>query len=218
MNCCTEHGRARGQALVEMAVVLPVGVLLLLMVGYMGKGLLERQQVVMAARHAARTVAHQAMASTVGKVSGAGVVQASVGLAGRDAAVRELLPEGMAAQPDWAAAVGGTPTSRLRPRPLGAGAMGYVATHVEQVEGRAMTFGLGFVLYGAKADSRLRILEPVRKQAQGVARQVGKPPSALAAPLTVSAQAFMPGELPVHHPQVGLVESNRWIRDIVEGP
>lgn len=201
-----------------MAVVLPVGVLLLLLVGYMGKGLLERQQVVMAARHAARSVAHQALAPTVAKVTGAGVVQASVGLAGRSAAVKELLPEGTAAQPDWGQAVAGTATSRLRPRPLGAGAMGYMATHVQQVEGRAMTFGLGFVLYGAKADSRLRLLEPVRKQAQGVARQVGKPPSLLAAPLTVSAQAFMPGELPVHHPQVGLLENNRWIRDIVEGP
>ncbi|MEB3298575.1 MAG: TadE/TadG family type IV pilus assembly protein [Candidatus Sericytochromatia bacterium] len=218
MNCCTDRSSPRGQALVEMAIVLPVGVLLLLVVGYLGKGLLERQQVVMAARHAARTAAHQAMAGSAAKITGAGVLQSATGMAGRTAAVRDLIPEGMAKAPDWSSAVAGTATTHLRPRPLGPGAMGYVATQVQQVEGRAMTFGLGFILYGAKAESRMRLLEPLRRQVQGVARQVGRPPSGLAAPLAVSAQAFMPGELPVHHPQVGLLEQNRWIREIVEGP
>ena len=218
MSSSTDRRRPGGQALVEMAIVLPVGVLLLLAMGYLGKGLLERQQVLMAARHAARSAADLAMAGAAEKMTGAGVLRQGAGMGNRADAVREILPEGKVAAPDWPSAVGRTALAKVHPVPLGSGAMGFMASHPESVEGRTMTFGLGFVLYGAKAESRLRVLEPVRKQAQGVSRQVGKPPSGLAAPLTVSGEAFMPGELPVHHPQVGLLENNRWIAEVVSEP
>lgn len=56
----------------------------------------------------------------------------------------------------------------------------------------------------------------MRKATYGASQANPKPARGLAAPLEISASAYMPGELPVHHPQVGLVEINPWIKDILE--
>ncbi len=217
MNSSTNRPKQRGQALVEMAVVIPVGLLLLLAVGYIGRALLERQNMLAAARYAAREAALSAMRSPIAKYMGSGVAMQATGAGDRSRAVSEAMPgRGVESAPPRWEPITGAHLTALRPRPMGAYGMGFVAEGSETVDGKTMKFGIGFVLYGARAKERLTFLEPVRKAAAGASRANAGPAKGLQAPLEVSASAYMPGELPVHHPVVGLLEINPWIKDILE--
>lgn len=200
-----------------MAVVLPVGLLLLLAVGYIGRAMLERQSMMAAARYAAREASLAATRGPAAKYTGAGVVQQATGAGERSRAVAEALPGRGAesAPPRWEP-ITGVHLSQLQPRPLGPYGLGFVAQGNQTVEGKSYKFGIGFVLYGARAKERLSFLEPVRKAASGASRANANPARGLQAPLEVSASAYMPGELPVRHPVVGLLDVNPWIREILE--
>lgn len=212
-----QRASQRGQALVEMAVVIPVGLLLLLAVGYIGRAMLERQNMVAAARYAAREASLAAMRGPAAKFAGSGVIQQATGAGVRSRAVSEAMPgrNAVSAPPRWEP-VTGAHLAQLQPRPLGAYGLGFVAQGSQNVEGKSYKFGIGFVLYGARAKERLTFLEPIRKAASGASRANATPARGLQSPLEVSAAAYMPGELPVHHPVVGLLQINPWIKEILE--
>jgi len=200
-----------------MGVVLPIGLLLLFAVGYIGRALLERQTMISAARYAAREAALAATRSPVDKATGAGVIRQATGAGerGRHVSAAAQGRNAEAAAPPWEP-VTGAHLSQLKPRPMGAYGLGFVADHSENVEGTTMHFGLGFVLYGARAKERLTFLEPVRKATAGASRVNANPARGLQSPLEVGASAYMPGEMPVHHPTVGILETNSWIKAILE--
>ena len=213
-----DTGLIRGQALVEAAVVLPVGLLLLMAVGYIGRALLERQTLMGAARYAARESALAATRTPLDKATGLGVVkQASTGgdrgthisaaAAGRPAE---------SAAPRWEPITGAQMT-QLKFRPIGPYGLGMVAEHTETVDGLCMKFGIGMVFYGARAKERLGFLEPVRKVTAGASQANPTPARGLSAPLEISAAAYMPGELPARSPAgIGLIEINPWIKKVLE--
>lgn len=225
MRCSTSCGPQaspwrpqRGQALVEAAILIPLGLLLLLAVGYLGRGLIESQNMLMAARYAAREAALDAMSSPAYKFSGAGVLRETTtsgnrGQSAADAARTQV----SVSPPDWTRVLD-VPTTQLKPVPLGPYGVAYLAQSHQTVANHSVTFALGFVLYGAKVNERLGFLEPVRQQLVGAARYYGQPGPTLMAPLVVSGTAFMPGEVPVHHPVVGLLETNSWIGAILKQP
>jgi len=202
---------------VEMAFVLPVGVLLLFAVGYLGRALLERQTLVGAARYAAREAALDATRSPISKASGAGIIAqaASGGNRARNVQSAAKGRPAESAPPRWEA-VTGAQLNQLRPMPLGPYGMAFVATKKTSVgSGKPLQFGIGFMLYGARAKERLGFLEPVRKATYGASQANPKPARGLAAPLEISASAYMPGELSLHG-QYGLLEINPWIKQILE--
>ena len=212
---CPRSRGERGQALVEMAVILPIGLLLLLAVGYIGRALIERQAMFGAARFAAREAALDAMRSPGAKASGAGVAAQSA--AGGNRAKNAQEASGRAVDsvaPLWEP-VTGIVRSQLQPVPLGPYGMAFMARKSASVGGTSVHFGIGFVLYGAKVKERLTFLEPARKAVSGASKMNANPTRGLAAPLEVSGSAYMPGELPVHGP-VGLVMANDWIKKILE--
>ncbi len=216
MSCCTRP-RERGQALIEMAFVLPVGLLLLLAVGYLGRALLERQTLVAAARYAAREASLGAMHSPADKASGKGVLHQTLTAGDRTTHIRSAAKGRPAesAPPRWEPVTGAVLT-RLQPRPLGPYGMAFVAQHSQTMgTGKPLKFGIGFVLYGARAKERLAFLETVRKATDAASKANPKPARGLSAPLEISASAYMPGELPLHG-EVGLLEINPWIKDILE--
>ena len=218
MSCSTRMaGRQRGQALVEMAVVIPVGLLLLFAVGYIGRAMLERQSMVAAARYAAREASLAAMRGGALKYSGAGVVQQAAGGGERSRAVSEALPgrNAQSSPPRWEP-ITGAHLAQLQPRPVGGYGLGFVAQGSETVDGKSMKFGIGFMLYGARATERLNFLEPIRKAAAGASKANASPARGIQAPLEVAGSAYMPGELPVRHPVVGLLDINPWIKEILE--
>jgi hypothetical protein len=200
-----------------MAVIIPLGLLLLLAVGYIGRALIERQGILAAARQAAREASMAATRSPLDKATGAGVVKQASTAGERAANASAAMGKQVeSVPPAWGGALE-TQQSRLQPIPLGPYGMGYAAEHSEVVDGQSMKFKLGFVLYGARIKERLAFLEPARKQTAAASKLLPNPAPGLGAPLEVSGAAFMPGEVPLHHPQIGLVESNDWIRQILEG-
>ncbi len=219
MRSCTDPRSIRGQALVEAAIVVPLGLLLLLAVGYLGRGLIERQRMLMVARVAARQAAMDATRGPVNKFTGAGVLQAATLASAYDPAAKAAAGSQVQVQvsaPGWGW-VTRVPTQQLHPLPLGPYAMAFTARSSRLVDGRTAQFSLGFVLYGAKVSEKLSLLETTRKNLESASRTYGAPPSVLGAPLTVSGSAFMPGEAPAHLPGVGILETNSWIYDIVSG-
>ncbi|MBU6429320.1 MAG: pilus assembly protein [Cyanobacteria bacterium REEB65] len=216
-------GRCRGQALVEAAIVLPLGLLLLLTVGYLGRGLIERQDMLIAARYAAREAALGAMRTNLDKLGGAEVIHEAMTAAVRDQAAQQATQRPVqVSPPDWneVMAVG---KQQLQPAfPSGPYGMAFLARSPPQtLPGLAtpVRFGLGFMLYGAKVSERVSFLEPVRKQTNAVASHYSHQGGPLLNPLVVSGTAFMPSEAPIHCAgpagSIGLLESNQWIWQII---
>ncbi|MBI6545874.1 MAG: pilus assembly protein [Cyanobacteria bacterium NC_groundwater_1444_Ag_S-0.65um_54_12] len=231
-NCCTDGGagstpprrherrivarRQGGQSLVELAIALPIGLLLLLGIGYLGRAMLAQQNVLVAARYAAREAALAALLSSADKFTGKGVELQSATAGARSKAASAAAGHPVeTVTPDWQRIVG-VSTAPLKALPVGPYGMAFVAKHDETVEGQPMHFGIGFMLYGTKVKQRLTMLEPIRRQAAAVARGSSYPEPGLAAPLEVSGTVFMPGEAPVRHPLVGMLDTNHWIKDILE--
>ena len=199
--------------------MIPLGLLLLLAVGYLGRGLLESQRMLMVARVAARQAAMDTTRGPVNKFTGAGVLQAAALESAYDPAARAAAGSQVQVQvgaPSWGW-VTRVPTRQLHPLPLGPYAMAFTTRSAQVVDGRNVQFSLGFVLYGAKVSEKLSLLEPTRKHLVSASRAYGAPPAGLGAPLTVSGSAYMPGEAPAHLPGVGILETNPWIYNIVSG-
>ncbi|MBM3276153.1 MAG: hypothetical protein FJZ00_13450 [Candidatus Sericytochromatia bacterium] len=187
-------------------------------VGYIGRALLERQTLMAAARHAAREASLAATRSPLDKATGAGIVQ-QAGTAGARVAAISAAAQGRPAEsapPRWEP-ITGAHMSQLKFRPVGQYGLAMVAEKSETVDGLSMKFGIGLVLYGARAKERLGFLEPVRKATQGASQANPQPARGLTAPLEISASAYMPGELPAKSPAgIGLIELNPWIKKVLE--
>lgn len=204
MNRCTDE---RGQSMIEFAIALPLLATVLLLIGAMGKAMVDRQNLLIAARLGARERAIASLKDPLDILAGKGpLLQASAGNA--DALCQESLGKIKATcgMPDWS-----FPRSlMLLERPAGTHGHAFVATKMltahDGAESFAFQAGIGIILYGQKVSAPVMGIEPFARSLGG--KFMG---------LQVSAQAYMPGSLPAHMlPHEGLLELNPWIGNEVK--
>lgn len=204
-----------GQAVVETGLLLPLLVFLLAGVGFVGLAVVERQNVLIAARFAAREASMRAMAGdAVAKMTGASILTEanSTSKRAKDAAVvlggRRTVS---VTAPTWRYDVPGVaPRKQLTTMlPLGGLAHAYVAK-----QGK---FGIGLVMYGQAVTSKGNWLDGIGSAVNQTSKLAGGK-GKIWDKVGVRAEAYMPGELPVLTPKIGLLDLNPWIRDQLKDP
>jgi hypothetical protein len=165
-----------GQGVIELALVLPILVMMMAAAGYFGFAITAKQRLTIAARQAARAVATQ---SSEANRSGVNTFVAGIG-AGTYAAAAASALEGFDGgritfrSPNWA---------RHGLMPLSGGA----ALFIHQASGKtAPAYRVGCVFYGCTIDYRLKELD-------WLATIMGMGGTGL----PISATCVMPGELPM---------------------
>jgi len=213
----SRNTRQRGQAMVEVAIALPILLFILLAVAFLGQGVLERQQALTAARYAAREAAMLATARGLrDKLAGEGLVQMARSGSKVQPAAAKALGAGRAVTieaPGWSFEPDVRRQALGKVTPLGRHGHVYTA---RSGDGR---FGVGFVLLGERVVSRPALLDWLgRGVNEGSQLLTGRRGSLWKGP-GLAAEAYMPGELPVRGAgNQGLMELNPWIRQILEEP
>lgn len=206
------NARQKGQSLIEFALVLPIVATILLLVAYFGKAMVDRQNLLIAARTGARERAIASLADKADVLAGKGVMTQGNGGGRANDLSQQLMKNSECVAP----ALKIIPSSKLKPIPVGSHATAYVAEQTLTADAGGTTFpikaGVGFILYSQKVTAPVAGIEPLGKSLNRLwgGRFAG---------INVSAQASMPGGLPAHHPMnVGVLELNSWIGDILNDP
>lgn len=209
MNRNTKQ-RQEGQAIVEAGLLIPLLVFMLVAVGFLGFAIYERQNVLIAARFAAREASMNALASAASKLTGAGLVQVNTpeARAGYARMVLGSKRHVTASTPAWRYEHA-VSHKNLLPVPVGTLARAYVA--------KKGKFGIGFIMYGQRLSSKGNWLDALGSGANESSKLVSDRPSKIWDGVGVKAEAYMPGELPIHAPGIGLLELNSWIKDDLAG-
>ncbi|MNX75609.1 hypothetical protein D3C86_1070910 [compost metagenome] len=205
--------------MVEAGLLLPLLVFMLLAVAFIGFGIYERQNVLIASRFAAREASMNAMAGGVNdKLMGVSVLKEAANGNERAAYAKKVLGSARtvdAAPPTWRYESVSPRKALKEPIALGSYAKAYVA---KDPTGK---FGIGFVMYGQRITSKAGWFESVGTGANEGARLVTGKTGKIWDGMGVRAEAYMPSELPVRMPvgaKVGLVDLNPWIKEILEEP
>lgn len=205
--------------MVEAGLLLPLLVFMLLAVAFIGFGIYERQNVLIASRFAAREASINAMAGGVNdKLMGVGVLKEAANGAERATYARKVLGGARAvdaAAPTWRYESVASRKHLTTAMPLGTFARAYVA---KDPTGK---FGIGFVMYGQRITSKAGWFESVGTGVNEGSKLVTGKSGKIWDGLGVRAEAYMPGELSVRMPigaKVGLVDLNPWIKEILEEP
>lgn len=208
--------RTRGQALVEAGLLMPLLVFMLMVVGFMGLAILERQNVLIAARFAARQASLDALATSADKLALTGVLREAGASQARLDAARKVLGSKRSLTlnaPEWGKAEVLALRGKLMPVPLpGNMARAYIARDPSK------RFGLGFVMYGQKLTSKGPWLEEAGKSANEAAKLISSKPGKLWEGVGMQGEAFMPSELPLRGPGLGVLDMNPWIAQAMSLP
>jgi hypothetical protein len=202
--------------MVEAGLLIPLLVFMLIAVGFMGFAIYERENVIIAARFAAREASIDATNGGINdKLYGAGVLKAASSAQDRVASARKVLGGKRkvdATVPTWRyeAAAHGQKLNQVVP--LGNFAHAYVAKNGQM--------GIGFIMYGQRITSKGPWLDALGKGLNDGSHMLTGRSNKLWDGLGVRAEAYMPGELPVHTQgaKVGVVDLNPWITQILNRP
>lgn len=202
--------------MVEAGLLMPLLVFMLVVVGLMGFAIVERQNVLIAARFAARQASMDAMAGAADRLTMAGIVrEAGASQRRLDAARKVLGPKRKVTvnPPDWSGAERLALRGKFMPLPMpGNMARAYVARDPSR------RFGIGFVMYGQKLTSKGPWLDDLGNSANEASKLVSSKPGKIWDGVGMQAEAFMPSELPLRGPGVGLVDLNPWIAQALALP
>lgn len=206
-----------GQALVEAGLLLPLLVFMLVAVGFLGLAIYERQNVLIAARFAAREASMNAMARGKADILlGAGVLRESTAANLRKTYARQVLGakrELAVNAPEWRYESDVRHQKLSRTVALGPYGRAYVAKNPTG------EFGLGFVMYGQSLTSKSGWLNAMGAGLNESSGLVSDRPKRLWDGPGVRAEGYMPGELPIHGKgvggDIGLMELNPWIKRIL---
>lgn len=201
--------------MVEAGLLIPLLVFLLLALAFIGFAIYESQNAVIAARFAAREAAISAMDGAANeKVMGVGVLKEAADSTQRAEYARRVLGKSRkveASAPSWRYELAVPRAALTKVVPVGPMGRAYVAT---DPSGR---FGIGFVMYGQRITSKGAWLDAVGQGAEEGSKLVTGKSTRLWDKAGVRAEAYMPGELPVHGAGFGLSELNPWIRKTISG-
>jgi hypothetical protein len=205
--------------MVEAGLLLPLLVFMLLAVAFIGFGIYERQNVLIASRFAAREASIDATAGGINdKLMGVGILKEAANGAQRAKYAQKVLGDARkvdAAPPTWRYESVASRNVMKEATPLGLYARAYTA---KDPTGK---FGIGFVMYGQRITSKAGWFESVGTGVNEGSKLVTGKSGKIWDGLGVRAEAYMPGELPVRMPvgaKVGLVDLNPWIKEILEEP
>lgn len=217
--------KQRGQALVETALVLPLLLVLMLAVGYFGHAVIAQQNMNIAARHAARSLAMESTSTAERRMLGIYEPTQEDFIRFAEAALEETVGKGQVRAAETTqlnhnykeefSMIGNfsavtqqkhlylyqeevLPLSYLHPTPQDRN--GQVPEMVELTR-----FGLGAVFYGGTLEYKLDELDPLAK----LIFFWEKDPS-----LTVKGTSLMPAELPMRGGQ-SIMRANPWVGQVI---
>lgn len=203
--------------MVEAGLLMPLLVFMLIAVGFLGFAIYERQNVLIAARFAAREASMNAMAKGKSDILlGTGILQESTSTDQRRAYARQVLGgkrDVAVNAPEWSYE-GAVSHPRLA-KTVVLGPYG----HAHLAKNPSGEFGLGFVMYGQRLTSKSGWLNALGSSLNESSGLVTDRPKRLWDGMGVRADGYMPGELPIHGKgvggDIGLMELNPWIKRIL---
>lgn len=203
--------------MVEAGLLMPLLVFMLIAVGFLGFAIYERQNVLIAARFAAREASMNAMAKGKADILlGSGVLWESTSTDQRRAYARQVLGgkrDVAVNAPEWSFEGSVKHSNLSKTVIMGPYGRAYVAKNPTG------EFGLGFVMYGQRLTSKSGWLNALGSGLNESSGLVSDRPKRLWGGLGVRAEGYMPGELPIHGKgpggDIGLMELNPWIKRIL---
>ena len=194
--------RQKGQALIEMMIVVPFLILLLLGIGYFGHAITVQQHLNMAARYMARQISMDSTSKSGYRMNG--------GYSFDKKDMKDLVVKALPGadedriiikNPDVPAGL--TPVGGILP--IDRFTFLYAKKGVLNITIPITNLqaGVGTLFYGAQISYQLKELD-------NIAKAIG-----LRQGVTVSATSLMPAELPLRGNGYGLLELNPWISEII---